>query len=429
MPTLRHWWPNPQTGVSEWRTWRSVNKPVLGPGDELLGIIHSVEDITNTVQQIELAEANRYLQTIINGFKEPLQVLTPIFENGEIIDFYFTLTNQAYASYANTTPEQLQGKRVGEVFPGYLQTESFTNPVITFTTGQSMTFEIHYDQDGLDLYNLMSTSKLGEQVVIHFTDFTRLRHLQLQLENKIEELKRSNDNLQQFAYVASHDLQEPLRKIQQFGDLLKNSFGEQQITGIAHLERMQLAAGRMSVLIRDLLTFSRIDTLPVAPQWVSLSTVVAQSLTDLELIVEETGAEVEIGRLPTVLGDPVQLGQLFSNLLSNALKFRRQSQVPVITINTRLVGVQELPPSLEVMGGTLTYHLIEVKDNGIGFNEKYTDRIFQVFQRLHSKQEFAGTGIGLAICQKVVANHGGAITAHSSPGDGATFLVFLPVKA
>ncbi|MGV3557504.1 sensor histidine kinase [Larkinella arboricola] len=426
MADQRHGWPDAQTGVLQWRTWRPVNKPILDSGNEVVAILHTVEDITNSVQLVELTEVNRYLQTVINGFKEPLQILEPIFENGQIIDFRFKLTNQAYAAYASTTPEQLQGKRVGEVFPGYFETESFTNPVITFTTGEPLTFEIHYDKDGLNLYNLMSTSKQGGEVVIHFTDFTRLRQLQLQLESKIEELKRSNDSLQQFAYVASHDLQEPLRKIQQFCDILKNRSGQMQGPEVDYLERMQLAAGRMSVLIKDLLAFSRIETQQTATQPVSLSAVVEQNLTDLELVVAETGAVVEVEPLPTVLGDKLQLDQLFGNLLSNALKFRRPGQTPVIAVKASQVEAHELPASVETRREGVTYHLIEVSDNGIGFNEKYTDRIFQVFQRLHGRNEYAGTGIGLAICQKVVANHGGAIVAHSRPGQGATFQVYLP---
>ncbi|RRB06458.1 sensor histidine kinase [Larkinella rosea] len=416
---------NPLKGGFEQKLWRSVNKPVLDESGEIQYIIHTAEDITNAAQLAELVEINGYLQTIINGFKEPLQVLEPIIEKGQVVDFRFKLTNQAYASYANTTPEQLQGRRVGEVFPGYFETESFANPVFTFTTGEPLTFEIHYDKDGLDLYNLMSTSKMNELVVIHFTDFTRLRQLQLQLENKIDELKRSNDSLQQFAYVASHDLQEPLRKIQQFSGLLKRSYGRAPDSGADYLERMQLAAERMSVLINDLLTFARIDTQKPNKQPVFLSAVVAQCLVDLELLVAETGAVIEVGTLPVVLGDRLQLDQLFGNLLSNALKFRRQGHPPVISATAR--QVEALPADVEVRREASAYHLIEVRDNGIGFDDKYTDRIFQVFQRLHNRSQYPGTGIGLAICEKVVANHGGAITAISEPGQGATFQVFLPV--
>jgi len=265
-------------------------------------------------------------------------------------------------------------------------------------------------------YRTLAT-RLDEQV--------RLRTRQL--EQSVEDLRRSNHNLQQFAYVASHDLQEPLRKIQQFGDLLKELYRDQQGEGVGYLERMQAAAQRMSVLIRDLLAFSRIDTKQADSERVPLGTLLVDALTDLELVVAETGAEVRAEPLPTVRGDRLQLGQLFSNLLSNALKFRREKVAPIITVTARRVEAGTLPPGLRVSREAEAFHLIEVADNGIGFEEQYADRIFQVFQRLHGRQEYAGTGIGLAICAKVVANHGGAITAHSRPGEGAVFRVYLPV--
>ncbi|ADB38201.1 sensor histidine kinase [Spirosoma linguale] len=415
-----------QTYLLEGSAWRVANKPVIGPQGELLYIINTVEDITTEVQLVEAAQANRYLQTIINLFKEPMQVLQPVEEQDEIIDFRFTLTNQAYAAYANSTPERLAGKRVSEVFPGYKETASFSNPVETYKTGKPLTFEIHYDQDGLDLYNLMSTAKLGEEVVIHFTDFTHLRHLQLQLESKIRELNGSNQSLQEFAYVASHDLQEPLRKIQSFGDLLASQYADALGDGAAYVHRMQTAATRMSVLIRDLLDYSRLSTRPDQTTPVSLTDVLAVSLADLDLLIEETGAQVTVDSLPTVLGDLRQLGQLFQNLLSNALKFRRVDIPSRIEVRYRLVRGGELTFSGQPSQTAAAYHLIEVSDNGIGFEEQYRDRIFQVFQRLHGKNEFTGTGIGLAICEKVVTNHGGVITASSQPGQGATFSIYLP---
>lgn len=229
---------NAQTGSFAYKVWQPSNRPVLDVTGQIQYIIHTIEDVTDKKQLVEVVQANQYLQTIIDGFKEPMQVLQPILANGEIVDFRFRLTNQAYAAYANTMPDQLQGKRVGEVFPGYFQTASFTNPVQTYLTGQPLTFEIHYDQDGLELYNRMSTYKLVDAVVIHFTDFTRLRQLQIQLEGKVEQLSRSNENLQQFAYIASYDLQEPLRKIQSFGDLLKSQYSDQLGEGLTLLERM-----------------------------------------------------------------------------------------------------------------------------------------------------------------------------------------------
>ncbi|WP_229311217.1 sensor histidine kinase [Larkinella soli] len=313
-------------------------------------------DVTNEVRLVEVAQANRYLQSIINLFREPLQVLEPILENGEIIDFRFKLTNQAYASYANATPEQLQGKTVGEVFPGYFDTESFTNPVETFRTGQPLTFEIHYDKDGLDLYNLMSTSKLGEEVVIHFTDFTRLRQLQLQLENKIGELNRSNDHLKQFAYVASHDLQEPLRKIQSFTSLLIQQLdGQLSETGRDFLHRISHAGARMSRLINDLLTYSRLSTRPQDFGAVSLTAVLEEVLTTLDWAISRQGAEVVVPSLPVVQGDALQLGQLFQNLLANALKFHRPDQRPKVELRSALCLRNELPPEVRPASPALQF--------------------------------------------------------------------------
>ncbi|GAB4029077.1 hypothetical protein GCM10028809_18520 [Spirosoma gilvum] len=427
MADQRRQWPNAQTGLPEWRVWRPVNKPVIGPDGALAYIIHSVEDVTHEVQLVEVAQANQYLQTIINLLKEPLQVLQPIFENGEIVDFRFKLTNQAYASYANTTPDQLQGKRVGEVFPGYFETVSFTNPIETYRTGQPLTFEIHYDKDGLELYNLMSTFKLDEEVVVLFTDFTRLRQLQLQLEAKIDELNRSNENLKQFAYIASHDLQEPLRKIQSFSSLLVSQLdGQLTETSSSYLQRINQSGARMSLLIKDLLAYSRT---PIDQQYfdsVSLATVVADVLTTLDWAISQYDAQVIIHDLPMVNGDASQLEQLFQNLLSNALKFSLPNQRPFVEVGSTLRPRSELPQTVKPASRASMFYQISVRDEGIGFDPQYVDRIFQVFQRLHGKNEYAGTGVGLAICQRVAEAHGGGITATSAPGSGATFWVYLP---
>ena len=251
------------------------------------------------------------------------------------------------------------------------------------------------------------------------------------LETANSNLTRSNQNLEQFAYVASHDLQEPLRKIQQFGDLLRSRFTD--VGGEAHvyLERMQSAASRMSLLIKDLLAFSRIATSQVIARPVALNQVIDQVVEDLSVVIEESGAQLAVDRLPTVMGDGSQLSQLFQNLLANAIKFRHQSSGdprvrPQINIRASLAASHDLPASLTGSRHATMYHRIEVIDNGIGFEEKYAERIFEVFQRLHGKSEFAGTGIGLAVVQKVVTNHGGVITARSEPGQGATFTLYLP---
>lgn len=252
-----------------------------------------------------------------------------------------------------------------------------------------------------------------------------------------QELARSNVELQQFAYIASHDLQEPLRKIQAFGDRLKVKFGEAlPEQGLDYLERMQSAAGRMQVLINDLLTLSRITTKAQPFMTVNLSEILQDVLSDLEIRIQETGAKLEIEDLPTIEADPVQMRQLLQNLIGNALKFHNAEEQPVVKISgQRLIKLEHpaLPadnqgqlPSEDSNNGEFCQILVQ--DNGIGFEEKYLDRIFNAFQRLHGRSEYPGTGIGLAICRKIVERHSGNITAKSTPGQGATFMVTLPLQ-
>ncbi|WP_185716251.1 sensor histidine kinase [Larkinella knui] len=284
-----------------------------------------------------------------------------------------------------------------------------------------------FDQNGqvnrfigtvLDTTQTKLTKELLEQQVAQQTH--RLQQINAELQN-------SNSNLQSFAYVASHDLQEPLRKIQSFGDILKGQYASALGAGVDYLNRMQLAADRMSVLIRDLLAFSRLSSPLAEPSIIALDDLLKSVLVDLELTIAETGALIRISPLPTVQGDPTQLRQLFQNLLGNALKFHRPEVPPLIEIKASSVTHQALPAEVKPVRDAAGYHRVDVIDNGIGFDQKYVQRIFQVFQRLHGRSEYSGTGIGLAICEKVVANHGGAITVRSRPGQGAVFQVYLPI--
>jgi PAS domain S-box-containing protein len=237
-----------------------------------------------------------------------------------------------------------------------------------------------------------------------------------------EKLQQSNRELQDFAYVASHDLQEPLRKIQAFGDRLERKYaGALNEEGCDYLQRMRHAAKRMQILIEDLLTFSRVSTKSQPFAQVSLGDITRDVLSDLEIRIEQTGATVQIDALPTLDADPLQMRQLMQNLVGNALKFSQPDVPPVIKISGNFSTSQ----TANIPGNLCQ---ITVQDNGIGFEEKYTDRIFTVFQRLHGRGEFEGSGVGLAVCRKIVERHNGHITAKSAVGQGATFIITLPVR-
>ncbi|MCE7038807.1 PAS domain-containing protein [Dyadobacter sp. CY312] len=265
----------------------------------------------------------------------------------------------------------------------------------------------------------------------------RYRQLADELEQRVEqrtnelyltnqELTNSNNNLEQFAYAASHDMQEPLRKIQSFSSRLQSQYNHSlDENGSFMLNRIQDAARRMSLLIDDLLTYSRLSKKDTEFVNVDLNKIVSEVISDLEIGIQEQNAKIETGNLSVVHGNPRQLVQLMQNLISNAIKYRSPDREPMIKITEERPGRVELS-SIPHLLRNRRYCRITIEDNGIGFEEKYVDRIFQMFQRLHGKSEYSGSGIGLASCKKVVQNHNGYITAKSKPGEGSRFIIYLP---
>ncbi len=244
-------------------------------------------------------------------------------------------------------------------------------------------------------------------------DAATLRLANRQLERRAAELQRSNAELEQFAYVASHDLQEPLRKVQAFGDLLASRHADALPDPAQdYLRRMRNAAGRMSRLIDDLLVFSRVSTNTRPFERLDLTRVAQDVTQDLEAQIGAAGADVHVTRLPVVDADPLQMRQLLQNLVSNAVKFRSDDRAPTVRIDGRTED---------------GCAVVTVADDGIGFDERYADRIFRVFERLHGRDEYEGTGIGLALCRKIAERHGGSITASSTPGQGTTMTIRLPL--
>ncbi|WP_191602866.1 sensor histidine kinase [Marinomonas algicola] len=241
-----------------------------------------------------------------------------------------------------------------------------------------------------------------------------------------EELSRSNRELEDFAFVASHDLQEPLRKIQAFGDRLENQFGDQLgEKGSDYLARMRNAASRMGQLITDLLEFSRVSTRGKPFEDVNLNQTIENCLDDLMLNINESNANIIYPSMPTIKADQTQMHQLFLNLIANALKFKKQETAPLINIT---LDQEEKTSSFDkkIMEN---WYKITVTDNGIGFDQSYSDKIFAPFQRLHGRSKFKGTGIGLAVCKRIVERHGGSITAFGEPDKGATFTIYIPLMS
>lgn len=239
------------------------------------------------------------------------------------------------------------------------------------------------------------------------------------LKKYAAELERSNQELQTFAFVSSHDLQEPLRKIQTFGDLLSDKYARTlDEKGLIYLERMRVAAARMQTLIQDLLIYSRVQTQGQAFVKVDLNQLLSGVLSDLELRIEEKQAEIVVEALPEIEADHSQMRQLFQNLISNSLKFSKAETKPFIKISLKKDEINLQNNACQIV----------VSDNGIGFDQRFADRIFVMFQRLHGQVDYEGSGLGLALCKRIVERHHGRIEVSSVPGEGTSFFIFLPLK-
>lgn len=345
----------------------------------------------------------------------------------------FISVNDSFAGDLGMRPVDLIGKSDHDLFPKESADKYRADDLRVIETRRSeMLEEVNVVQGRERIVEVVKAPVIGDDgdvlgVLGLFTDITDRKQAEQKVREFTTRLEQSNRELQDFASVASHDLQEPLRKIQAFGDRLKTKCADGfSAEGRDYLERMQNAAKRMQTLINDLLMFSRVTTKaqPFVPT--DLAEIAREVLSDLEVRVEETGGRVELNDLPTIDADALQMRQLLQNLIGNALKFRRPEASPVVKVRAEIFR----PPAGDEVAESSPDEVcqITVEDNGIGFDEKYLDRIFIVFQRLHGRGEYEGTGVGLAVCRKIAERHGGRITAESTPGEGATFRITLPVK-
>lgn len=380
--------------------------------------------------QLGQQQQTELLNSVLDGSSNGVLAFTARRDaNQQITDLNIVAANQAAETITGTPVSALMGSTLLTHFPGNVASGLFAKYVNTIETGEPTRLETYYQYDGLDFWLDISARKLGDGVVITFTDVSALKRIQRKLETLVDALRESNEGLEQFAYVASHDLQEPLRKVQSFGEMLQTQYAtELGEAGILLLGRMQAATIRMQTLIQDLLAYSRLATQPGTVAPVDLNRIITEVLGDLEMVSQAKNAVIEVDDLPKIAGDTLQFRQLFQNLLSNALKFTHPATTgiqPYITIRCRLVMGQAA--NLEVgLHPDASYYEISVADNGIGFEEKYRDRIFGAFQRLHGRSQYPGTGVGLAIVKKVMDKHGGHIVARSRPGVGSTFTLYFP---
>jgi PAS domain S-box-containing protein len=437
--------PDPDGGEFVFKVWRPVNKPVFNKAGEIQYIIHNVEEITESVRLTEQArvarEVNESQSKLLNNLFIQLPVAIAIFKGPRHV---IEMANEAHLKIWGRTPEEVIGKPVAEALPeveGHGFEELLTN---TYRTGQpfyanelavdlvregkkeQVYFNFVYhpfrDLDGSVAGVIVIAHEITEQVVAR----KKVEENETTLQIKNTELERINANLEEFAYAASHDLKEPVRKVHLFADRLKHDL-EDKLNDYQRniFSRLENAAQRMGILIDDLLTYSHVSKGLENREEINLNDKVRLVLEDLELEIAEKKARVTVDPLPNVKGHRRQLQQLFQNLITNALKYSKPGVPPRIHMSSKLVKGQDTP--LKMVNGKAfrKFHLIEVKDNGVGFEPTDADRIFNVFTRLHGT-ESKGSGIGLSIARKVAENHGGHIWAESEPGKGSTFKILLP---
>ena len=330
-------------------------------------------------------------------------------DQGQAVDYRIVSANASYEKHTGLNPEKIQGQLASIAYgtgaAPYL--EEFARVA---QTGQAYAFETFFPP--MQRYFQISvTSPRRDQFVTVFEDITPRKQAEERLQRTLVDLERSNQDLEEFAYVASHDLQEPLRKMANFSEMLATRYqGQLDDRADKYLGYIADGAKRMKDLINDLLAFSRVGKADFRLTSTDMNDILQGTLNDIQPLVREKQAEITHELLPTLKVNPHQMGQLLQNLIANAIKFHGD-QPPRIHISARQEGRE---------------WVMAVHDNGIGFEPQYAEGIFKIFRRLHTKEEYPGTGIGLAICKKIMERHGGRIWAETEPGRGATFYFTIP---
>lgn len=441
---------------------QSANEELLSGSEELQSLNEeletSKEEIQSTNEELttlnqelfdrndQLNVARLYTESIVATIREPLIILDK--------DMRVRTANRSYYTKFMTSDEETEGRSFYELGNGQWNIPALRLILENSLSAEGRVSDVeikHKFEDIGERVLLLNACQIARKdsaellILLAFEDVTHVRNREddlvafsRELENKVEErtaslkesnnsLKQSNDSLEQFATIASHDLQEPLRKIQTFSALLHQRHSEEMGVEAAQLvSKISVSAQRMSGLIHDVLNFSTVLDASVFER-VDLNVILQNIMSDFDMQIEQKGAVITHDELPVIQAVPLQMNQLFYNLIGNALKFSRAEVAPVIHISYRMMTADEVQ-KYSSLAGDSPYCEIVFSDNGIGINEKFSEQIFLIFQRLNTREHFEGTGIGLALCKRIVSNHRGEIHVHSTEGLGTQFHVLLPAR-
>jgi signal transduction histidine kinase/CHASE3 domain sensor protein len=368
-----------------------------------------------------------FLESILDTSQNGIITYKAMRDSGKITDFKIEYANKAIERLFMVKPDAMINKRLSEIPAKMNVSQLIQSSIRVVEQNTKDEFETLYRRNNTEKWFYVLLAKMEDGITATFHDISVLKKIEDELKSNIRKLEHSNKELEQYAYAASHDLQEPLRKMQMYASHLQDTQeAKLDERGRNDIQRILRSAQRMSVLIRDILGFSSLTEETIFEE-TDLNLVLKNVLDDLEVLVRQKGAQVEAASLPVIEAIPLQMNQLFYNLLNNALKFSADGKPPQIKISGTVLSDTETK-EYENLNSLAAYCRLEFSDNGIGFEEDFSEQIFGLFKRLGNQNKISGSGIGLALCRKVVDNHSGIIYANGKINEGATFTILLPVK-